>query len=128
MSKRVILTCAIVGLMSAAPVFVPFPQEKLTKVAGVPGCGVLVTRTIDSADASPLVVPCPVQVQTTTTPWAAIVMGASVVSVMINAAIVHQTQCRELSLPEAYASMSLPLIGWVFNQQNNQCGHHPHRH
>jgi hypothetical protein len=55
-------------------------------------------------------------------------MGASVASVMINAAIIHQTQCRELSFQEAYTSMSLPVIGWLFNQQNNQCGRRGHRH
>jgi len=124
--KRVIATFAIGGLLSAAPAFVPLPQNKLTKVAG-PICGAVVTRAIDSANAFPFI-PCPVQVQTTTTPWAAIISGASVVSVIINAAIIHQTQCRELTFQEAFTSMSLPVIGWFFNQQNNQCGHHRHHH
>ena len=127
-SKRVLVAFGLAGLMSAAPAFVPLPQSHSVKVASVAGCGVrVVTRTIDSANARPLVVPCGVQVQPTTTPWAGIIMGASVVSVMINAAIVYRTQCRELSFQEAYAS-TLPVIGWFFNQQNNQCGRRGHRH
>jgi len=127
LSKRVLVVSGVAGLLLAAPAFVPLPQYHSVKVAAIGLCGVpIVSRTIDSANARPLVVPCPVQIQPTTTPWAPIVMGASVVSVMINAAIIYQTQCRELTFQEAYAS-TLPVIGWLFNQQNNQCGHQGHR-
>lgn len=125
-SKRVLLTFAIAGLLAAAPAFVPLPQQRPVQVAGAACGAVAAFRTIDSANADPVIIPCPVQ--PTTTPWTAIIMGASVVSVMINAAIVHQTQCRELTFQEAYASMSLPFVGWLFNQQHNQCGRRGHHH
>jgi len=127
-SKRVLVASGMAGLLFAAPVFVPLPQYHSVKLAATGGCGVPVaSRTIDRANAAPLLVPCPVPVQSTTTPSAVIIMGASAVSVIINAAVVSQTQCRELTLPEAYASISLPVIGWFFNQQNNQCGPRGHR-
>jgi hypothetical protein len=124
--KRILAAWGMAGLLATAPAFVPLPQYKPVKVADIGLCGTLAERAIDSANAAAL--PCPVQVQPHPTPWVAIIMGASVASVMINAAIVHQTQCRELTFQEAYASISLPVIGWFFNQQNNQCGRHGHRH
>jgi hypothetical protein len=123
-SKRVLVASGLGVLLCAAPAFVPLPQYHSVQVAAIGGCGApIASTTIDSASARPLVVPCVVQPKPT--PWAPIIMGASVVSVMINAAIVYQTQCRELTLQEAYAS-TLPVIGWLFNQQNNQC--EPRRH
>jgi hypothetical protein len=126
LSSRVLLTLGIAGVLAAAPAFVPLPQNRPVEVASI-GCGARITsRTIDSANAIGIV-PCPVQVQSTATPWAVIVVGAGVVSVMINAAVVYQTQCRELTLQEAYSSAFLPVIGWLFNQQHSQCGHPGHR-
>jgi len=47
---------------------------------------------------------------------------------MANAAIVSQTQCRELTLQEAYSSFFLPFIGIVFDQHNDHCHPKHHRH
>jgi hypothetical protein len=40
---------------------------------------------------------------------------------MLNAAIVWNTQCRELSLNEAVTSAFLPLIGIAFDQHASKC-------
>jgi len=54
--------------------------------------------------------------------------GATVVSVITNAIYISRTQCRELTQQEAWWSVGLPFIGFVFDQQNNQCNPVPHHH
>jgi len=46
---------------------------------------------------------------------------ASVVSVMVNAVVIGQSQCREMTVQEAWTSAMLPFAGMPFNEQNNQC-------
>ena len=83
--------------------------------------------TADTAFAGvPTIIPCPTP--TAPTPWPVIILGAGVVSLMANAAIVSQTQCRELTLQEAYSSFFLPFIGIVFDQHNDHCHPKHHRH
>ena len=66
-------------------------------------------------------VPCPPPPGSPPIPWVGIIFGASVVSVLVNAAIVGKTQCRELTLQEALQSVFMPFIGIWFNQHNNMC-------
>ena len=61
------------------------------------------------------------QVQSSATPWVAIAFGAGVVSVMVNAAVIGQTQCREMTVEEAWTAAMLPFAGMLFNRQNSQC-------
>src|SRR5271169_5009340 len=88
------------------------------------GCGTVSVTWLsaDTAFAGGAIapVPCPTSGPT---PWPVIILGAGVVSLMANAAIVSQTQCRELTLQEAYSSFFLPFIGIVFDQHNDHC--HP---
>ena len=55
------------------------------------------------------------------TPWPAIGVMIGVAGVMINAAYVWNTQCRELSTQEAITSTFLPIIGMAFNAQASRC-------
>jgi len=45
-----------------------------------------------------------------------------VASVILNAAIVSQTQCRQLTQQEAFNSILLPLLGIALNRQRTMCG------
>jgi hypothetical protein len=121
--RKIVATITIAALFFWAPSAIPV---KAVTIGGP--CGIPVTwLTADTAFASPPpVIPCPVP--TAQTPWIPIVIGAGVVSVILNAAIVSQTQCRELTLQEAYSSFFLPFIGIVFDQRNDHCHPKHHRH
>ncbi len=86
-------------------------------------CGVPVTqyRTIDSAFAAPIIAPCPTP--HAPSPWPVIVVFVGTASVMLNAAIVWNTQCRELTSQEALTSAFLPLVGIAFDAQASKCRH-----
>jgi hypothetical protein len=87
-------------------------------------CGVILDtgqyRTIDTAYAAPLF-PCPTPHGTP--PWPVVVVFVGVASVMLNAAIVWNTQCRELTSEEAATSTFLPLIGIALDAQASKCPH-----
>ena len=51
---------------------------------------------------------------------APIVLGGAVLSIMIRAAYVHSTECRELTTEEALTGV-LPIWG-VYHKTNNKCG------
>jgi hypothetical protein len=109
-----VVVVAVASLFFWAPSIVP--------VKAFPVCGVPVGWiTIDTAFAGAL--PCPVPVGGSTTPVPVIGLIAGVVSVMLNAAIVWHTQCRELTTQEAISSSFLPLVGMAFNQNANKCPH-----
>jgi hypothetical protein len=74
------------------------------------------------ATPAPVVTPAAVVVQSAATPWAVIGLAFSVVSVMVNAAVIGHTQCREMTVQEAWTSALLPFAGMLFNQQHSQCG------
>ena len=78
-------------------------------------------RTADTADAGVPFIPCPVAAGPK--PWIVLGLGAGVISLMLNAAIVAHTECRELALNEAYASLFLPFLGLALNQHHNHCRH-----
>ena len=59
-------------------------------------------------------------------PWPAIVLIGGVVSIMLNAAIVWNTECRELTLGEAFTAGALPGVGIAINQSrgaHSACRH-----
>jgi hypothetical protein len=57
-------------------------------------------------------------------PYAPFAVVAGAASIMLNAAIVWNTQCRELSLDEAMNSAFLPLVGIAFDQHASKCARH----
>jgi len=115
--RKLVTTIVIAAIFFWAPSVVPVRATFLLPPCG----GVPVTwQTADTAFAgAPIPIPCPIH---TATPWVVIIGAASVVSVIVNAAIVGKTQCRELTQQEAWSSVFLPFIGYLWNQQNNQCG------
>ena len=85
------------------------------------GCGYTTNQyqTMDTAYASVLPAPCPPT--HAPTPWPVIVLFVGTASVMLNAAIVWNTQCRELTSQEAMTSAFLPLVGIALDAQANKC-------
>ena len=115
--RKIVATITIAALFFWAPSAIPvtaFP------VGGPCGVGAF-WLTADTAFAAGAIIPCPAS--TAPTPWVPIVIGAGVVSVMLNAVIVSKTQCRELTTNEALSSFFLPFIGIALNQKNNHCHH-----
>jgi hypothetical protein len=90
----------------------------ITVKAGV-GCGVTYYHTIDTAFAYVGPVPCPGNAPVHPWPAIAVIVGAA--GVMLNAAIVWNTQCRELTTQEAVTSAFLPLIGIAFDAHASKC-------
>ncbi len=81
-------------------------------------CGYTQYRTVDTAYAGPG--PCPTPSHAPS-PWPVFVVFASVGSVLLNAAIVWNTQCRELSGQEAMTSAFLPLVGIALDAHASKC-------
>ena len=54
-------------------------------------------------------------------PWPAFFVIGGAASVILNAAIVWNSQCRELSSQEAMTSFFLPAVGIAFDAQANKC-------
>jgi len=112
----------LVALAVAASIAFWTPSIVPVKASYV-GCGFIPAnlefRTIDTAFARPLPVPCPVG--HTPSPWPAVTVIVGVVGVMVNAAWIWRTQCRELTSQEAITSTFLPFIGMAFDAQASQC-------
>jgi hypothetical protein len=53
--------------------------------------------------------------------WPAFAIIGGAASTILNAVIVWNTQCRELTSEEAMNSAFLPLVGIAFDDQNNKC-------
>ncbi len=121
--RKLIATVVMAALFFWTPSFLPAR-------AGIYGCGLVPTvwLTADTAFAGALPAPIPCPTPSSPTPWPVIVLGAGVMSLILNAAIVSQTQCRELMLQEAYSSFFLPFIGIAFDQHNDHCHPKHHRH
>jgi hypothetical protein len=105
------------SLAVVAPSIVPVPAF----ARPVPiGCGVEPATFLppDTAYAVPIA-PCPPT--HFVSPWPAFVVIAAAASTIIDAIFVWNTQCRELTSREAMLSAGLPVVGWAFNDQNNQC-------
>src|ERR1035441_6577410 len=115
--RKIVATITIAALFFWAPSAIP------VKALNVGPCGVgVVWLSADTAFASTFI-PCPTPTPTGPTPWVPIVIAAGVVSIMLNALIVSQTQCRELTSQEAWSSFLLPFIAIALNQKNNKCHH-----
>jgi hypothetical protein len=53
-------------------------------------------------------------------PWPVWALGAGVLSIMVRAAYVYRTECRELKTEEAFGGMVGP---WpIYHQAKSQCG------
>ena len=119
--KRAVAIGAIASLFYWAPTVTPVAPFRALAAMPNLGCGAQLTQnvTFDSAFATPgpMFVPCPTSGHTPT-PWAVIGMIAGTVSIMIDAAIVWHTQCRELTLGEAMTAGALPGVGIAINQNN----------
>ncbi|MDR3422687.1 MAG: hypothetical protein P4L80_15825 [Xanthobacteraceae bacterium] len=75
-------------------------------------------QTVDTAYAANYI-PCPTGHGGS--PWPAVTVIVGVVGVMVNAAWIWNTQCRELTSQEAMTSTFLPFIGMVFDAQASKC-------
>ena len=115
--RKIVSTVLVAALLFWAPSIFP-----VSATPAIIGCGhPFVLISADTAFAAVPITPCaPVS---SPTPWAVILIGASAVSVILNAIFVSQTQCRELSQQEAVSSIFLPFIGIAMNQQHNKCHH-----
>jgi len=125
--RKIVATIAMAAVFFWTPSLIPVRiAQAPVQVASSGPCGVffITWRTADTAEALPAYTPCPVG--SGPSPWPVIVIGAGVVSVILNGIIVAQTQCRELTSNEAMASIFLPFLGMAFNQRHNLC--HPPRH
>lgn len=76
-------------------------------------------QTIDTAYADFRFMPCPSPHGPS--PWPVVAVLVGTVSVMLNAAIVWNTQCRELSSDEALSSTFLPFVGIAFDAHDSKC-------
>jgi hypothetical protein len=126
--RKIVATITVAALFFWTPSLIPVRVAPApVRVASIAPCGFIpiASRTADTAEAAPVLsTPCPIGAGPS--PWPVIVVGAGVVSVILNGIIVAQTQCRELTLNEAWASFLLPFLGMAFNQVHNLC--HPPRH
>ena len=75
------------------------------------------------AFTTPSIVPANAHGSAWASPWPAVAVLVGTVSVMLNAAIVWNTQCRELTSAEAMTSTFLPFIGIALNAQTSKCHH-----
>jgi hypothetical protein len=113
--RKIVATTTVASLFFMAPSVIPVK-------AGIAPCGVAITwTTADSAFAFPAPIPCPTFAAPT--PWIAILVGAGAGSVILNAIIVSNTQCRELTQQETILSIFLPFLGIAMDQQINKCPH-----
>ena len=54
-------------------------------------------------------------------PWPAFLIIGAVASVELDAAIVWNAQCRELTSQEALTSFFLPVVGIALDEHDNKC-------
>jgi hypothetical protein len=112
--RKLVAVLATAGLAFWTPSIVPVKATLISV-----GCGFTATqyRTVDTAYAG-VAIPCPTHAPS---PWPVIVLFVGTASVMLNAAIVWNTQCRELTSQEAMTSAFLPLVGIALDAQANKC-------
>ena len=127
-AAKFIATLSVASLALIAPTFTPVIT---TPASALVSCGVVPpppppppltqgTLTWGSAFAAQAI-PCPLPHQMALNPAPVFVLFGGVASVMLNAAWVWKTQCRELTSQEAETSTFLPLIGIFFDKQASQC-------
>jgi hypothetical protein len=118
--RKIVSTVTVAAMLFWAPSVIPARATLLG--CGFPAAGMI---TIDTAFAGGKGAPLPCPPVHAPFPWFVVIFGAGVVSVIVNAAIVGKTQCRELTFQEAWLSVVLPFIGIGLDQHNNKCKLHP---
>ncbi|MGD0561993.1 MAG: hypothetical protein ABSA66_02800 [Roseiarcus sp.] len=115
--RKLVAVLATASLAFWTPSIIPV--KAVTNV--ILPCGVEAGQyqTIDTAYAGALIVPCPTS--HAPSPWPVVAVFVGTFSVMLNAAIVWNTQCRELTSQEAMTSAFLPLIGIALDAQASKC-------
>ena len=88
------------------------------KIIGVAAAAAMAAATIAPANANYY---CHPPVTHGASPWPAFFIIGGAASVILNAAIVWNSQCRELSSQEAATSFFLPGVGIAFDAQANKC-------
>ena len=125
--RKTISIAAMAAMFTLAPAVVPYPHmtPAPVRLAVSTGCLSVVSLPADSAFAG-IATPCPV-LGSNPSPWWAFGPMLGATSIIVNAAVVSNTQCRELTLSEALTSFALPFIGILFNDNNSHCGRRRHR-
>ncbi|MGO4872265.1 MAG: hypothetical protein ACLPGW_16940 [Roseiarcus sp.] len=115
--RKLVAILATASLAFWTPSIIPV---KATTGPFVPPCGFVPAEyhSVDTAFAVELV-PCPTTHAPSPAPAVAIIIGSA--SVILNAIIVWNTQCRELTSQEAMTSAFLPLIGIALDAHASQC-------
>jgi hypothetical protein len=90
------------------------------KIIGVVAAAAMAAAAIAPANAAPKP-PVHAYASNASHPWPALAVIGGAASVILNAAIVWNTQCRELSSQEAAASFFLPVVGIAFDAQTSKC-------
>lgn len=109
--RKSIATLAIAAVAFWTPSIIPAK-------AHIPHCGAVGYLTADTAFAGGYPLPCPTHAPS---PWPVVAVFVGTVSVILNAAIVWNTQCRELTSDEAITSTFLPFVGIALDAHNSKC-------
>ena len=118
--RKLVVTAIAAFAFVVAPSIVPIkPAATPVRVAFLSPCAPVSWMPVDTAHAQ---VPCGAPIAAAPT-WPIIAGMLSVGSVILNAAIVSQTQCRELTQQEAVTSLLLPFVAIAMNQQKSKCKH-----
>ena len=91
------------------------------KIIGVAAAAAMAAATIAPANATYYGWWCRPPAVHAASPWPAVFIIGGAASVILNAAIVWNSQCRELSSEEAATSFFLPGVGIAFDVQANKC-------
>jgi hypothetical protein len=114
--RKAVTIAATASLIYVAPSVVP--MAPFTSTANAVGCVSMLTFGSAFAGAAPCGPAVVFSNGHSPVPWGVISTVAGVVSIMINAAIVWNTQCRELTLSEAMTANAIPGVGIAINQSN----------
>lgn len=87
-------------------------------IIGVAAAAAMAAATIAPANANYY---CHPPITHGASPWPAFFIIGGAASVILNAAIVWNSQCRELSSQEAATSFFLPGVGIAFDAHANKC-------
>ncbi|THD42834.1 MAG: hypothetical protein E7774_14360 [Bradyrhizobium sp.] len=113
--RRIVAVLATASLAFWGPSTVPaqaFPPF---------GCGFIPVCSAIGVTCGAPRSPCPTQHPSS--PWPAVAILIGTASVIVNAAYIWNSQCRELSSQEAMTSTFLPFLGIAFDAQASKCRH-----
>ena len=112
--RKLISTLVVAGMLYWAPSVLPAVNLKLQ--TGAYACAASNTYTTWDTAFADCVTPIVAGNGHMASPWPVIVLIGGVVSIMLNAAIVWNAECRELTLGEAFTAGALPGVGIAINQ------------